>query len=182
LETERTLLEGIPLTLTIERLCYQLIERHSEFENSCIVAIQPRGTIFAERLYQTLQTILPDVKIPFGKMDVTFYRDDFRMHETPLKAHTNDMPFILTQKRVVLIDDVLYSGRTTRAALDALQHYGRPSQVEFLTLVDRRFNRSLPIRPDYVGITVDALNEAYIKVEWEHLHGQDRILFFNNKA
>ncbi len=181
MENEHILLEGAYLALTIERLCYQLIERHGEFENSCIVGIQLRGAVFAERLYQTLQTILPNTTIPFGKMDVTFYRDDFRMHDTPLKAHPSEMDLILTNKRVILIDDVLYSGRTTRAALDALQHYGRPSQVELLALVDRRFNRSLPIRPDYVGITVDALNEAYVKVEWQHLHGQDRILFFNHK-
>ncbi len=181
MENALILREGAHLALTIERLCYQLIEQHGDFESSCIVGVQPRGAVFAERLHQTLQSILPNIDILFGKIDVTFYRDDFRMHETPLKAHTNEIPFLLTGKRVILVDDVLYSGRTTRAALDALQHYGRPAQMEFLTLVDRRFNRSLPIRPDYTGIAVDALNEAYIKVEWQHIHGQDRILFFNHK-
>ena len=181
MENERILLQGAQVALTIERLCYQLIERHGSFEQSCLVGVQPRGAIFAEQLHKTLQTILPNTVVSFGKMDTTFYRDDFRMHETPLKAHSNEMNLTLTNKRVILIDDVLYSGRTTRAALDAMQHYGRPAQVELLTLVDRRFNRSLPIRADYVGITVDALNEAYIKVEWQHLHGQDRILFFNHK-
>jgi len=84
-------------------------------------------------------------------------------------------------KKVILIDDVLYTGRTIQASLAALQDFGRPEKVELLTLVDRRFNRHLPIVSDYTGMTVDALDEAYVKVEWENLDGQDRILLFSAK-
>ena len=177
----RTLLEGALLDLTIERLCYQLIENHGDFAQSCLVGVQPRGAVFAERLYRTLCAILPQQNIGFGKLDVTFHRDDYRMHTRPLEAHPTDLTFSLDGKRVILIDDVLYSGRTTRAALDALQDYGRPAQIEFLCLVDRRFNRQLPIRPDYVGMTVDALNEAYVKVEWATPDSPDKVVFYEKR-
>jgi pyrimidine operon attenuation protein / uracil phosphoribosyltransferase len=177
----RTLLEGAPFDLTIERLCYQLIENHGDFAQSCIIGVQVRGAVFAERLHQTLCAILPDTPIAFGKLDVTFHRDDYRMHAQPLQAHSTNLDFLLDGKRVILIDDVLYSGRTTRAALDALQDYGRPAQIEFLCLVDRRFNRQLPIRPDYVGMTVDAVNEAYVKVEWATSDAPDKVVFYEQK-
>jgi pyrimidine operon attenuation protein/uracil phosphoribosyltransferase len=103
------------------------------------------------------------------------------MPEGPLAPHPNEIDFIVADKKVLLVDDVLYTGRTISAALAALQHFGRPSAVELLVLVDRRFNRHLPIQPDYFGIAVDALDEAYVRVHWQETHGNDEILFFDKK-
>ncbi len=163
---DRVILEGKKFKLTIDRLCHQLIENHGDFSTTCLVGVQPRGVLFANHIYKKLLKILDTPAIRYGKLDVTFYRDDFRTRNKPLAANETDMHFLVDGQKVVLIDDVLYTGRTIRAALDALQHYGRPDKVELLSLVDRRFNRHLPIQPDYTGITVDALDEAYLKVDW----------------
>lgn len=176
----KTLLDRPRFALTLERLCHQLIEDWGDFTNTCIVGIQPRGTLLSNRIHARLEQLL-DKQIEYGKLDITFYRDDFRMPDGPLAPHPNDIDFIVAEKNVLLIDDVLYTGRTISAALTALQHYGRPSAVELLVLVDRRFNRHLPIQPDYFGIAVDALDEAYIKVRWAETHGEDEILLYDKK-
>ncbi|MEO6036859.1 MAG: bifunctional pyr operon transcriptional regulator/uracil phosphoribosyltransferase PyrR [Saprospiraceae bacterium] len=177
----KTLLTRERFALTIERLCHQLLEDWGDFQNACIVGIQPRGTLVAKRIHARLTELLDRQKIDFGKLDITFYRDDFRMADGPLAPHPNDIPFIVADKRVLLVDDVLYTGRTISAALAALQHYGRPQSVELLVLVDRRFNRQLPIQADYIGISVDAVDEAYVKVRWQEIHGDDEILLFEYK-
>lgn len=167
--------------LTIERLCHQLIEDWGDLSDTCVVGIQPRGVQLADRLVQRLRVLTGNPNIPYGKMDITFYRDDFRMHDTPLSPHPNEMNFVVADKNVLLVDDVLYTGRTIQSALSALQHYGRPRVVELVALVDRRFNRHLPIQADYVGIIVDAMDEAYVKVHWQETHGKDEILLFDKK-
>jgi pyrimidine operon attenuation protein/uracil phosphoribosyltransferase len=169
------------LELTIDRLCHQLIENYGDFSDACLIGVQPRGVPFANRVHQRLTEILSNTKIEYGKLDITFYRDDFRIREEPLKASTTEMDFIIEDKRVILVDDVLYSGRTIQASLTALQHYGRPKRVELLVLVDRRFNRHLPIRADYVGLTVDAIDEAYVKVEWKEENATDKVILFAQK-
>lgn len=182
MESGKILLESEQVHLTIDRLCHQLLEEYADFENACIIGIQPRGVPLADRIYERLKTLIPGHAIIYGKMDITFYRDDFRTRSKPLQASSTDMNFLVEGKRVLLIDDVLYSGRTVQAALTALQHYGRPAKVELLTLVDRRFNRHLPIQSDYTGVTVDALDDAYVKVEWAVPDGEDQILLFAQKA
>jgi pyrimidine operon attenuation protein/uracil phosphoribosyltransferase len=181
MQNGKTLLTSEQFALTFERLCFQLIEDWGDFSGACLIGIQPRGVLVADRLYQRLKELTGNQGIEFGKLDITFYRDDFRMPEGPLSPHPNEIEFIITGKKVLLVDDVLYTGRTIQAALAALQHYGRPSSVELLTLVDRRFNRHLPIQPDYVGISVDALDEAYVRVRWQEIHGEDAILLFDKK-
>ena len=177
----RVILEKERFGLTIERLCQQLIENYEDFDNSCIIGVQPRGVLLAKRIHSRLESIITGASIQYGELDITFYRDDFRIREKPLAASTTNIDFLVEGKKVLLIDDVLYSGRTIHAALTALQHYGRPKQVELVALVDRRFNRHLPIQSDYVGLTVDAVDEAYVKVEWEEIDGSDKILLFSNK-
>lgn len=167
--------------LTIERLCHELIENYKDFKDSCIIGVQPRGVLFAKRIHQRLQSILKISTIEYGELDITFHRDDFRIREKPLAASSTNIDFLVDNKRVILIDDVLYTGRTIQAAMSALQHYGRPKQVELVALVDRRFNRHLPIQSDYRGVTVDAVDEAYVKVEWKEIDGNDRILLFSNR-
>ncbi|MCO6479061.1 MAG: bifunctional pyr operon transcriptional regulator/uracil phosphoribosyltransferase PyrR [Phaeodactylibacter sp.] len=177
----KTIIGQERFALTIDRLCHQLIEQHGHFEQTCLVGIQPRGVHLSNRLYRRLSEILSISSIKYGKLDITFYRDDFRTRAKPLYASRTEMDFLVEDKRVVLADDVLYTGRTVQAALTALNHYGRPRQVELVSLVDRRFNRHLPIHSDYTGITIDALDEAYVRVEWAELEQEDRILLFANK-
>ncbi|HNE30707.1 MAG: bifunctional pyr operon transcriptional regulator/uracil phosphoribosyltransferase PyrR [Saprospiraceae bacterium] len=179
--TGKLLLPSERFALTIERLCCQLIEDWDDFSDACIVGIQPRGVPLADRIHRRISELAGNPNIPYGKLDITFYRDDFRLHDQPLAPHPNEMDFIVADKKVLLIDDVLYTGRTIQAAFAALQHYGRARAVELLVLVDRRFNRQLPIQADYVGISVDALDEAYVKVHWEDNHGADEIRLFDKK-
>lgn len=177
----KLLLSAARLDLVITRLCHQLLEDWGDFSNACILGIQPRGVLLANRVHQRLQELLPDAKIAYGKLDITFYRDDFRQEDGPLSAYPNEVDFVVTGKKVLLVDDVLYTGRTISAALAALQHYGRPSSVQLLALVDRRFNRHLPVQANYVGIRVDALDEAYVRVRWQETHGADEVLLFDKK-
>ncbi|MEZ4963873.1 MAG: bifunctional pyr operon transcriptional regulator/uracil phosphoribosyltransferase PyrR [Saprospiraceae bacterium] len=181
MQNGKTILQKERFALTIERLCHQLIEDWGDFTDACIIGIQPRGTQLSNRIYERLKVLTANQGIEYGRLDITFYRDDFRMPDGPLAPHPNEIEFLVADKKVLLIDDVLYTGRTISAALSALQHYGRPSMVELLVLVDRRFNRQLPIQPDYIGISVDALDEAYVKVRWQEIHGGDEILLFENK-
>lgn len=177
----RVILEKERFALTLNRLCQQLIENHGDFKNTCVVGIQPRGIHFSDRIYKTLTSKRRLARLPYGQLDITFYRDDFRTRSNPIRANHTKMDFLVENRRVILIDDVLFSGRTIQAALAALQHYGRPESVELLTLVDRRFNRHLPIQADYVGIRVDALDEAYVKVIWSDQQDADQVLLFSNK-
>ncbi len=179
-QSVRTILEQTQLALVIERLCYQLVEEYDDFQDACIIGIQTGGVPLARRIHSKLNEIIHDTPLlPLGKLDITFYRDDFRTSSKPLAASAMDIPYILEGKRVILVDDVLYTGRSVHAAMTALNHYGRPKSVELLVLVDRRFNRQIPIQADYFGIAVDALNEAYVRVEWLETEGTDQVLLFS---
>ncbi len=177
----RVILDNERFGLTIERLCHQLIEKYEDFGDTCLIGVQPRGVLLARRIRQRLTSILKIPNIQYGELDITFYRDDFRIRDKPLAASFTNIDFLVEDKNVILIDDVLYTGRTIHAALTAIQHFGRPRQVELVALVDRRFNRHLPIQSDYVGLTVDAVDEAYVKVEWKEIDGNDKILLYSNK-
>lgn len=181
MEKGRVILDKERFALTIDRLCYRLIEEYDNFEHTCIIGIQPRGIYLSTRLTQRLLQILQLPAIEYGKLDITFYRDDFRTRAKPLVPSTTDIKFLVEGKNVVLVDDVLYTGRTVAAALTALNHYGRPRRVELVSLVDRQFNRHLPIQSNLTGIQIDALDEAYVKVEWEEKDGSDRVLLFANR-
>jgi pyrimidine operon attenuation protein/uracil phosphoribosyltransferase len=182
MERERLIIAEERFALTIDRLCQELIERYDTFRDTCVVGIQQRGARLSQRLVDRLRELQPDVTFLHGKLDITFYRDDFRLRDKPLRANTTEMDFLVEDRRVILIDDVLYTGRTVQAALTALNHYGRPRQVELLVLVDRRFNRTLPIQADYVGITVDAVDKAYVQVNWKDRDGHDEVLLFPDKS
>ncbi|MDX1665676.1 MAG: bifunctional pyr operon transcriptional regulator/uracil phosphoribosyltransferase PyrR [Saprospiraceae bacterium] len=181
MDNERSILGEERFQLVIDRLCQQLIERYDHFSDTCLIGIQPRGTFLSDRIHQRLLELLPGDQIDYGRLDITFYRDDFRKREKPLRANLTDIDFLVEDKKVVLIDDVLYTGRTIQASLMALSHYGRPQEVQLLVLVDRRFNRHLPIQANFVGMTVDALDQAYVKVEWKAHSGRDQILLYADK-
>ncbi len=164
------------LQLTIQRLCYQLLETHDDFSESCLIGIQPRGVYLSDRIYKRLTHILGYKDIRYGRLDVTFYRDDFRKRKEPIIPESTEIDFSIEDQNVVLIDDVLFTGRTVRAALDALLDFGRPKDVELLTLIDRRFSRHVPIQPKYIGERVDSVAAERVKVEWEQLQGEDRVI------
>lgn len=174
----KTLLSEAQLHLVIDRLCHQLIEHHGNFENCCIVGIQHKGVLLAQRIQDRLKYLHPEISIPFGKLDITFSRDDFKSAKKLISAHPTHINFLVEQKTVILIDDVLYTGRTIQAALLELQNYGRPKRVELLVLIDRRFNRELPIQANYFGSRVDAVDESYVKVNLKEEDGEDKVLFY----
>lgn len=163
--------------LTLNRLCYQLIESHNDFSNAILIGLQPRGIHVVERLQKQLESIL-NKKITCGQLDITFYRDDFRRREKPLIPSVTNIDFVIENKNIILVDDVLYTGRTIRAGLDAMLAYGRPAKVELLTFVDRRFKRDLPIQADYVGKTVDTLSTERVSVEWNDVEGEDKVVLY----
>lgn len=161
----KVLLSEKKIRIILSRLCHQLIERHGDFSNAVLVGLQPRGTLLLDRLLDLLKTEgIP--QIAFGVLDTTFFRDDFRRSEKPLNAKTTEMNVTVEGKDVVLIDDVLFTGRSIRSALTAIDSYGRPKSIELLVLVDRRFSRHLPIQPDYLGAQVDALQGDKVRVVW----------------
>ena len=154
------------LEIMVMRLCHQLIENHGDFSDSVIIGLQPRGKQVAQRIQRTLATILGKT-IPTGYLDTTFHRDDFRRRETPLTANATHIDFLIEGKKVILVDDVLYTGRSVRAAMDAMIAYGRPANVELLVLIDRLYSRHLPVEATYVGRRVDSLQSQRVLVEWQ---------------
>ena len=168
----RILLENKQFEVTLTRLCYQLIEVHNDFSNTVIIGLQPRGIYLSHRIHTLLEDILKK-KIHSGDLDITFYRDDFRKKE--LKPNKTNIDFIIEDKNVVLIDDVLFSGRTIRAGLDAMLAFGRPNDVELLVLVDRRFSRNVPIQAKYTGLIIDSIESQNVKVDWKEIDGKDRV-------
>src|SRR3978361_2422407 len=138
-----TLLDGQKFQITLQRLCRKLIENHNDVSGTVIIGIQPRGIYLAKRIAEELRKILPGKKIQQGDLDITFYRDDFRRREQLLPNQTK-IDFIIEDKKVIMMDDVLWTGRTIRAAMDAMLDFGRPEKVELLVLVDRRYSRPLP--------------------------------------
>jgi pyrimidine operon attenuation protein/uracil phosphoribosyltransferase len=176
---KRRILDSQQLEITLSRLSQQLIENHDTFEDSVMLGLQPRGIHLAKRLKQRIQQ-MNQTDVPLGYLDATFYRDDFRRRETPLKPNATHVPFIIEDKKVILIDDVLFTGRTVRAALDAMTAFGRPRKVELLILIDRKYSRDLPIEPDYVGKHVDSIFSQRVLVQWkEQGNPEDSIWLMN---
>ena len=176
----KVLLNNKEVNIILHRLACQLIEKHTDFSNTVLIGLQPRGIFLAERIKALLQTEykLPDVQL--GLLDITFYRDDFRRSDKVLEANSTEIDFLIEGKRVVFIDDVLYTGRSIRAALTAIQSFGRPNEIELLTLIDRRFSRHLPIQPDYRGRQVDAINDEKVLVNWKETSGEDAVYLIKN--
>ena len=175
----RIILDSKHFAITIDRLCYQLIENHNDFSNSAIIGLQPRGIYLAHRITERLKEILKKKKLLCGDLDITFYRDDFRKKD--LVPTSTQIDFIIEEKQVILVDDVLFTGRTIRAGLDALMDFGRPKNVELLVLIDRRWSRHLPIQPDYVGKIIDTIASEKVKVEWKETEGKDQVWLMTDK-
>lgn len=177
-----TLLDGQKFQITLKRLCHQLIENHNDFSNSVILGIQPRGIYLSQRIAKELKQIIPNAHIKNGILDITFYRDDFRRGDSPLVPNSTQIDFIIEGKKVILIDDVLWTGRTIRAAMDAILAFGRPEKVELLVLVDRRYSRHLPIEPNYIGIKVDSMSSQKVVVSWKETDQEDKVVLISESV
>ncbi|CAM3099165.1 bifunctional pyr operon transcriptional regulator/uracil phosphoribosyltransferase PyrR [Flavobacterium frigoris] len=178
--TQKVLLNSKEVNIILHRLACQLIEKHLDFTDTILIGIQPRGTFLAERLKNILENEYNTPEIKLGLLDITFFRDDFRRTDKPLEANETKINFIVENKKVIFIDDVLFTGRSIRSALTAIQSFGRPSEIELLVLIDRRFSRNLPIQPDYRGRQVDAINNEKVKVEWSDNNGEDAVYLVTN--
>ncbi len=162
------------LNVMLHRLCHQLIENHSNFEETVLLGLQPRGIYFADRIQRRLKKIL-NKEIDKGYLDTTFHRDDFQRRDSPLAPSKTDVPFLIEDKNVILLDDVLYTGRSVRAALDAMVTFGRPRKVELMVLINRKYTRHLPIESDYVGRAVNTIDSQRVLVEWEEQNEEDGV-------
>ncbi len=169
------LIDQVQFGIIVDRLTHELIENHRDFAETVIIGLQPRGVYLAQRLGERIRHFLPEVNLPVGSLDVTFFRDDFRRREKPLQPNATHIDFLIEGRKVVLVDDVLYTGRTIRAGLDAMLSFGRPEEVELLVLIDRRFSRELPIEPNYVGRSVDSIDSQRVSVQWSEMSGQDLV-------
>jgi pyrimidine operon attenuation protein / uracil phosphoribosyltransferase len=178
--SQKVLLNAKEVNIILHRLACQLIENHNDFTDTVLIGIQPRGKYLAHRLCKMLQEDYKIKNIQLGHLDITFFRDDFRRNEKPLEANVTEIDIEVDNKKIVFIDDVLYTGRSIRAALTAIQSFGRPSEIELLTLIDRRFSRHLPIQPDYRGRQVDAINEEKVKVNWAENDGEDSVYLISS--
>jgi pyrimidine operon attenuation protein/uracil phosphoribosyltransferase len=171
----KSLLNQQQIELTIKRLANQVLENNVQLENTVLIGIQPRGIYLSDRIVKELSSQVD--QILYGKLDITFYRDDIRK-ELHVPNQT-DIMFSIEGKKVILIDDVLYTGRTIRAALDALMDYGRPEKVELMVLIDRRYSRQLPIQADYTGKSIDSIVTQKVKVLWQEKDEKDEVVLID---
>jgi pyrimidine operon attenuation protein/uracil phosphoribosyltransferase len=173
----KSILNQQQIEITIKRLASQILENNIELQNTVLIGIQPRGIYLSDRIVKELASMVPEKSIYYGKLDITFYRDDVRK-ELHMPNQT-DIRFSIEGKKVVLIDDVLYTGRTIRAALDALMDFGRPEKVELMVLIDRRYSRQLPIQPDYIGKSIDSIITQKVKVFWKEKYNKDEVVLID---
>ena len=178
--SQKILLNSKEIAIILHRLACQLIEKHLDFSNTILIGIQPRGTFLAERLKSLLESDYQIKDVALGYLDITFFRDDFRRTDKPIEANQTKIDFLVEGKNVIFIDDVLYTGRSIRSALTAIQSFGRPSEIELLVLIDRRFSRHLPIQPDYRGRQVDAINNQKVIVSWQENEKEDGVYLVTN--
>tara|TARA_B100000886_G_scaffold114116_1_gene76754 strand:+ start:165 stop:725 length:561 start_codon:yes stop_codon:yes gene_type:complete len=181
-QNHKKIINASKLSLILDRLASQLFEKHSSFSNTAIIGIQPRGKLLSIKLKELIEKNYKIKKIDIGFLDITFFRDDFGRENKILSANKTSIDFILEDKTVILVDDVLYTGRSIRSALSALQSFGRPKKVELLTLIDRRFSRHLPIQPDYCGIQVDSINNQRLTVKWRENDGEDAVYIYKRNG
>ncbi len=162
------------MTRAVKRMAHEIIEANKGVENLVLLGIQRRGVPLAERLGEALKQV-EGAEVPHGSLDITFYRDDLsKLGPTPQVA-TTEMPFDVNEKIIILVDDVLYTGRTVRAALDVIMDWGRPQAIRLAVLVDRG-HRELPIRPDFVGKNVPTSQREVIKVKLQEVDGVEEVV------
>lgn len=161
------------LDLALTRITHQILERNRDFSKFGVVGMQTRGVYLAQRITSKINE-LENVNLVSGTLDVTLYRDDYRNAFKQPKVQITDIPFDINEMNLVLVDDVLYTGRTVRAALDALMDFGRPKSIQLAVLIDRG-NRELPIRADYVGKKITTLRNQVVSLKVSEIDGEDSL-------
>ena len=172
----RVILDEDQLGRTLRRVAHEIVEKHADLDQLALVGIYTRGALLAERLRELIEQFTGR-SVPTGALDISFYRDDVRIHPQPVVKATR-LDFPIDDRSVVLVDDVLFTGRTIRAAIEALFDYGRPERVQLAVLVDRG-HRELPIRPDYVGKNVPTARSERVNVNLEETDEVDRVLLLD---
>lgn len=175
----KTLLDQNLLDLTLRRLAHEVTENEFDVAKTAIIGIQPRGVLLSDRIVSHVKAFSGEQAILYGKLDITFYRDDVHQRQGMHIPANTEIDFRIEDMMVILVDDVLHTGRTIRAAMDALVDFGRPRKVELLTLIDRRFSREFPIQPDYVGRTIDTVMSQKVRVYWKEQDGRDEVVLLD---
>lgn len=176
---DKVLLDSKQLDFILKRLSLEVIENHHFFENSILVGIQPRGIVLCDIIHKAIEEKLK-INVPKGYIDISLHRDDIHLQDTLIDIKDTNLPYSVEGKKILLIDDVLYTGRTIRAALDALMDFGRPIDIELLVLIDRRLHRNVPIQAKYVGKKVDSIKQEKVKVFLNVQKEEDRVEFIND--
>lgn len=177
---QKILMNSKEMQRTLERLAFEILERHGDCSELALMGVQRRGVELAQRLRKILESRL-SCDLPMGKLDINLYRDDWTDLAYQPKINQTDIPFAIDGRKLVLVDDVLFSGRTVRAALQAIMDYGRPRSVELLVLIDRG-HRELPVQPDYVGKRVSTARDERVDVYVKELDGEDRVRLATSPA
>ena len=164
--SNKILLDSKKIEIILSRLVYQLIENHKDFHDTVLLGLQPRGIFLIDKILEIFKRDHPNIEIKSGILDYTFFRDDFRRSEKTLSASSTKIDFSIENKNVVLIDDVLFTGRSIKAAMSSIDSYGRPKSIELLVLIDRRFKREIPIEANYCGAKIDTFKGDRVKVVW----------------
>jgi len=162
------------LNRTLVRIAHEILEKNKGTQDLCLIGIRNRGAYIAKRLSDSIENI-DQIKIPVGVLDITLYRDDLTLIAASPVVHKTEIGFDINDKNVVLVDDVLYTGRTVRAALDALVDFGRPKSIQLAVLVDRG-HRELPIRADYAGKNIPTSKNETVEVHLEEVDGKDEVV------
>ena len=173
------ILNSVEINRALARMGHEIIERNKGVEDVCLVGIQRGGVYLAERLAEKIRAV-EGVAPPVGSLDVTLYRDDLSIREAPPVMKATDVPLSLNGRKVILVDDVLYTGRTIRAAMDALMDFGRPAAIQLATLIDRG-HRELPIKADYVGKNIPTSRAEKVKVCYAEEGETDRVLLLRGE-
>jgi len=176
---KKVLLDSKKIDIILNRLVCQLLENHKDFNNTVLIGLQPRGTFLIEKILEIFKKKYPYININSGILDFTFFRDDFRRTEKTLKASSTQINFSIENKNVVLIDDVLFTGRSIKAAMSSMDSYGRPNSIELLVLIDRRYKREIPIQANYCGAKIDTFKGDKVNVVWNE-NSKKNIIYIEN--
>ena len=178
---KKVLLDSKKIDIILNRLVCQLVENHKDFNNTVLIGLQPRGTFLIEKILEIFKKKYPTILINSGILDFTFFRDDFRRSKKTLKASSTQINFSIENKNVVLIDDVLFTGRSIKAAMSSIDSYGRPNSIELLVLIDRRYKREIPIQANYCGAKIDTFKGDKVNVVWNENSKKNVIYIENNE-
>ena len=176
---KKVLLDSKKIDIILNRLVCQLVENHKDFDNTVLIGLQPRGAFLIDKILEIFNKEYPTIDIKSGILDFTFFRDDFRRSEKTLSASSTKINFSVENKNVVLIDDVLFTGRSIKAAMSSMDSYGRPNSIELLVLIDRRYKREIPIEANYCGAKIDTFKGDRVNVVWSK-NSKDNIIYIEN--